>query len=114
MNQIFPENFIWGSSTSSYQIEGAWKEDGKGPSIWDVFCMIPGKVYEGHTGEIACDHYHRIKEDVALMKAMGLKAYRFSISWPRILPTGRGKINQAGIDFYNKLINELLAAGIEP
>ena len=114
MSQLFPENFIWGSSTSSYQIEGAWKEDGKGPSIWDVFCMIPGKVYNGHTGEVACDHYHRIKEDVALMKAMGLKAYRFSISWPRILPTGRGKINQAGIDFYNKLINELFAAGIEP
>ena len=90
MSQQFPENFIWGSATSAYQVEGAWKEDGKGPSIWDVFCLIPGKVHEGDTGEIACDHYHRITEDVALMKAMGLKAYRFSIAWSRILPAGRG------------------------
>ena len=114
MLQQFPENFIWGSATSSYQIEGAWKEDGKGPSIWDVFCLIPGKVQDGDTGEIACDHYHRIAEDVALMKAMGLKAYRFSIAWARVLPTGRGIVNLKGIEFYNKLINELLAAGIEP
>ena len=112
--QQFPENFIWGSATSSYQVEGAWKEEGKGPSIWDVFCLIPGKVQDGDTGEIACDHYHRISEDVALMKAMGLKAYRFSIAWARILPAGRGDVNQQGIGFYNKLINELLAAGIEP
>ena len=114
MLQQFPEKFIWGSATSSYQIEGAWKADGKGPSIWDVFCLIPGKVYNGDTGEIACDHYHRIADDVALMKAMGLKAYRFSIAWARVLPTGRGVINQQGIEFYNKLIDELLAAGIEP
>lgn len=114
MIQQFPANFIWGSATSSYQVEGAWKADGKGPSIWDVFCLIPGKVKNGDTGEIACDHYNRIAADVALMKAMGLKAYRFSIAWSRILPAGRGAVNQQGIDFYNKLINELLAAGIEP
>ena len=114
MLQQFPENFIWGSATSSYQIEGAWKEDGKGPSIWDVFCLIPGKVHDGDTGEIACDHYHRIAEDVALMKAMGLKAYRFSIAWSRVLPTGRDIVNLQGIEFYNKLIDALLTAGIEP
>lgn len=114
MSQQFPTNFIWGSATSAYQIEGAWNEGGKGPSIWDVFCLIPGKVHAGDTGEIACDHYHRITEDVALMKAMGLKAYRFSIAWSRILPAGRGTINQQGVDFYNKLINELMHAGIEP
>lgn len=114
MLQQFPENFIWGSATSSYQIEGAWKEEGKGPSIWDVFCLIPGKVQDGDTGEIACDHYHRMEEDIALMKAMGLKAYRFSIAWPRVLPTGRDTVNLQGIAFYNKLIDELMAAGIEP
>ena len=114
MEQRFPGNFIWGSATSSYQIEGAWKEDGKGPSIWDVFCLIPGKVHGGDTGEIACDHYHRVSEDVALMKSMGLKAYRFSIAWARVLPTGRDSVNTQGIKFYNKLIDELLAAGIEP
>ena len=114
MTQQFPEKFIWGSATSSYQIEGAWNEGGKGPSIWDVFCLIPGKINDSDTGEIACDHYHRIKEDVALMKAMGLKAYRFSISWARIQPAGRGEINQQGIDFYNLLINELITEGIEP
>lgn len=113
-SQQFPENFIWGSATSSYQIEGAWNADGKGPSIWDVFCLIPGKVHAGDTGEIACDHYHRIAQDVVLMKTMGLKAYQFSIAWSRILPAGRGAINQQGIDFYNSLIDELLAAGIEP
>lgn len=114
MKKTFPDHFTWGGATSSYQIEGAWNADGKGPSIWDVFCMIPGKVHNGDTGNIACDHYHRIEEDVALMKQIGLKAYRFSISWPRILPAGRGAVNQQGIDFYNKLINQLLAAGIEP
>ena len=114
MNQKFPPNFIWGSATSSYQVEGAWNEDGKGPSIWDVFCLIPGKVQDDDTGAIACDHYHRIEEDVALMKAIGLKAYRFSIAWARILPAGRGVVNQQGVDFYNKLIDALLAAGIEP
>lgn len=113
-NTSFPANFLWGSATSAYQIEGAPLEDGKGPSIWDVFCMIPGKVHQGDTGNVACDHYHRFREDVALMQQLGIKAYRFSISWPRLLPAGRGVVNQAGIDFYNALIDELLQAGIEP
>jgi beta-glucosidase len=112
--KAFPKGFLWGSATSAYQIEGAWNEDGKGPSIWDVFCLIPGKVNGGDNGQVACDHYHRFREDVALMKAMGLKAYRFSISWPRILPAGRGAVNQEGIDYYNSLIDVLLEAGIEP
>lgn len=110
----FPENFTWGAATSSYQIEGAHNLDGKGPSIWDAFCAIPGKVHKGQTGNIACDHYHRMEEDVFLMKQMGLKAYRFSISWPRILPTGRGKVNRQGIEFYSKLIDLLLKNGIQP
>jgi len=111
----FPKDFIWGSATSSYQIEGAWKTEGKGPSIWDAFCQIPGKIANGDTGDIACDHYHKMKEDVQLMKAMGLPAYRFSIAWPRILPNGRkSSINKAGIQFYSDLIDELLANGIEP
>ena len=110
----FREDSAWGAATSSYQIEGAYKEDGKGPSIWDVYTKDPGRIHEGHTGDIACDHYHRYKEDVAIMKEMGLKAYRFSISWPRILPEGTGKVNAAGIRFYDQLIDELLKAGIEP
>ncbi len=114
MNKQFPIDFIWGGATSSYQIEGAWNIDGKGPSIWDVFTMIPGKVNQFENGNIACDHYHKIEEDVALMKKLGLKAYRFSISWPRILPSGRGKVNTKGIDFYNKLINALIANDITP
>ncbi|MEP7323712.1 MAG: GH1 family beta-glucosidase [Saprospiraceae bacterium] len=114
MNKQFPKDFIWGGATSSYQIEGAWNEDGKGPSIWDVFTMIPGKVKNFENGNTACDHYHKIKEDVALMKQIGLKAYRFSISWSRIFPAGRGEINQRGIDFYNTLINELIANEITP
>jgi beta-glucosidase len=114
MRRRFPNDFIWGGATSSYQIEGAWNEGGKGPSIWDVFTMIPGKVNNFENGNIACDHYHRIDEDVALMKKIGLKAYRFSISWPRILPAGRGKVNPEGIDFYNKLINALLSNDITP
>jgi beta-galactosidase len=114
MSKQFPENFIWGTATSSYQIEGAWDQGGKGPSIWDVFCMIPGKVQQQHNGNLACDHYHRFKEDVALMKNLGIKSYRFSVSWPRIMPTGRGQVNPEGIAFYNNLIDELLSAGIEP
>ena len=113
-NKKFPEGFLWGSATSAYQIEGGYLSDGKGPSIWDVFCMIPGKVHNHDHGNLACDHYHRFREDVALMKQLGLKAYRFSISWPRVLPAGHGAVNQAGIDFYNALIDELLNAGIEP
>lgn len=110
----FPKGFVWGSATSAYQIEGAWNEDGKGPSIWDAFCQIPSKVHLNETGNIACDHYHRFAEDVALMKRMGLKAYRFSIAWTRILPTGKGEINKKGIEFYNDLIDLLLYHDIEP
>lgn len=106
--------FIWGCATSSYQIEGAWNEDGKGPSIWDSFCDLPGRVANGDTGRVACDHYHRYPEDVALMKGLGVDAYRFSVSWPRILPEGKGAINRAGIDFYSRLVDELLESGIEP
>ena len=110
----FPESFLWGTATASYQIEGAWNEDGKGESIWDRFSHTPGKIENGDTGDVACDHYHHWQEDIELMKELGLKAYRFSISWPRILPTGRGEINQAGLDFYSQLVDALLEAGIEP
>lgn len=111
---LFPENFIWGAATASYQIEGAWNEDGKGESIWDRFSHTPGKILNNDTGDVADDHYHRYREDVALMKTLGLKAYRFSISWPRILPMGIGKVNQSGIDFYSHLVDELLEADIQP
>jgi len=110
----FPEGFIWGAATSSYQIEGAWNEDGKGESIWDAATHTPGKIKNGDTGDVACDHYHRYKEDVQLMKEMGLKAYRFSVSWPRIFPTGKGKINNKGVEFYDNLINELISNDIDP
>lgn len=110
----FAENFVWGVATASYQIEGAWKEDGKGLSVWDVCAKKPGFVKEGDHGEIACDHYHHMKEDVRIMKELGVKAYRFSISWPRILPDGVGKVNQEGLAFYNNLVDELKANGIEP
>ncbi len=113
-NYIFPPDFIWGSATASYQIEGAWQEDGRGESTWDRFCRRPGKTVGGDTGNVACDHYHLYKSDVALMKEIGLKNYRLSIAWPRILPEGEGKVNQKGLDFYNSLIDELLGAGIEP
>lgn len=114
MSVKFPENFVWGTATSSYQIEGAWNADGKGPSIWDAFCLIPGKIENGEDGAEACDHYTRMKEDVALMKSLGVQAYRFSISWPRVLPAGKGKVNEAGIKFYNDLIDELVANDITP
>lgn len=110
----FPENFVWGSATASYQIEGAANEDGRGPSIWDKFSHIEGNIVNDDTGDIACDHYHRYKDDVKLMKEMGLKGYRFSISWSRIFPSGKGEINQKGVDFYNDLVDELLKNGIEP
>ena len=110
----FPEGFIWGTATSSYQIEGAWNEDGKGESVWDALCHNTKVVHGGNTGDVACDHYHRYKEDVQLMKKMNLQAYRFSVSWPRIFPNGKGKINQKGVEFYDNLINELLANDIEP
>lgn len=111
---MFPDKFVWGAATASYQIEGAWNEDGKGLSIWDEFSHTPGKVKNNDTGDVACDHYHRFREDVQLMKELGLKAYRFSVSWPRLLPEGTGEINEAGLRFYSDLVDELLAAGIEP
>ncbi len=110
----FPEHFLWGAATASYQIEGAWNKHGKGESTWDRFTHAPGNIRNNDTGDVANDHYRLWKKDIGLMKKMGLKAYRFSISWPRILPTGRGKVNQKGLDFYNKLVDALLAADIVP
>jgi beta-glucosidase len=110
----FPNDFLWGAATAAYQIEGAAYEDGRGESIWDRFCATPGKVRNGDTGEVACDFYHRYPEDIALMRDLGLDAFRFSIAWPRILPEGRGRVNQAGLDFYDRLVDELLANGIQP
>jgi beta-glucosidase len=110
----FPPGFLWGTATSSYQIEGAWDADGKGESIWDRFSHTPGKVKQDETGDTACDHYRRYADDVALMQSLGLKLYRFSISWPRVLPAGRGVVNPAGLDFYSRLVDALLEAGIAP
>jgi len=110
----FPEGFRWGAATASYQIEGAWDEDGKGASIWDTFCHAPGNIRGGDTGDVACDHYHRYADDVALMRDLGLRAYRFSVSWPRVVPGGVGAVNQLGLDFYDRLVDALLAAKIEP
>lgn len=108
------KDFIWGVATAAYQIEGAWNEDGKGPSIWDTLTHEEGNVVDGGNGDVACDHYHRYREDVALMAELGVKAYRFSISWPRVLPDGIGKPNEKGLAFYSNLIDELLAHGITP
>ncbi|MEU5991710.1 GH1 family beta-glucosidase [Spirillospora sp. NPDC047418] len=110
----FGPGFAWGAATSAYQVEGAAAEDGRAPSIWDAFCRVPGAVAGGDTGDVACDHYHRWPEDVALMKALGLRAYRFSIAWPRVLPAGDGPVNPAGLAFYDRLVDALLEAGIEP
>jgi 6-phospho-beta-glucosidase len=110
----FPAGFLWGAASAAYQVEGAWDADGKGLSVWDVFTKIPGKTFKGSNGDVAVDHYRRYKEDVALMAEMGLKAYRFSVSWPRIYPRGRGDINTAGLRFYSNLIDELLSHDIEP
>jgi beta-glucosidase len=112
--QGFPSDFIWGAATAAYQIEGASREEGKGPSVWDMMCRKPGAIFRNHTGDNACDHYHRYLEDVAMMRQMGLQAYRFSVSWPRVLPQGTGKINEAGLAFYDRLVDALLEAGIEP
>jgi len=114
MKKHFPKGFLWGSATSSYQIEGAWNKDGRGPSIWDTFSQTTGKTANGDTGNVACDHYHLFKEDIANMAKLGLKAYRFSISWSRILPNGRGEVNQKGIQFYSNLIDEVLKHNIQP
>jgi beta-glucosidase len=110
----FPRNFFWGVATSAYQIEGAWKEDGKGESIWDRFAHTPGKIKNGDTGDVACDSYHRWHDDVALMKAMNLNSYRFSISWPRVQPVGSGPLNSKGADYYSRLVDALLEAQIRP
>lgn len=111
---MFDKNFVWGCASSAYQIEGGWNEGGRGMSIWDTFCHTPGKIYENQTGDIACDFFHRYEEDIAIMHQLGIRAYRFSLSWPRILPEGTGRINPEGIDFYNRVIDTLLKYGIEP
>lgn len=110
----FPPDFTWGTATASYQIEGAAHEDGRGVSIWDTFAHTPGKVVNGDTGDVACNHYHLVKPDIELMKALNINAYRFSIAWPRIFPQGRGVVNEVGLDFYSRLVDDLLDAGITP
>lgn len=110
----FPKDFLWGSASAAYQIEGAWDADGKGKSVWDEYVRIPGTTFKGTNGDVAVDHYHRYKEDVKLMADAGLKAYRFSIAWTRIFPNGKGEVNEAGLKFYDNLIDELLKYDIEP
>ena len=112
----FPKNFIWGTACAAYQCEGGWDADGKGPSIWDEYChdAAAGHIKNGDTGDVACDSYHRFREDVALMKEHGIRAYRFSVSWPRVIPDGDGAVNEAGLRYYEQLVDELLASGIEP
>ena len=112
--RAFPDGFLWGTATASYQVEGAVAEDGRGPSVWDTFSRIPGNVVNDATGDVADDHYHRYKQDVQLMKALGVRVYRFSIAWPRVFPQGAGQPNPKGLDFYNRLVDELLASGIQP
>ena len=110
----FPANFLWGAATSSFQIEGATEVDGRGASIWDTFCATPGKIADATDGKVACDHYHLWEKDLDLLAWMGVKSYRFSIAWPRVMPTGRGPVNEAGMAFYSRLVDGLLARGIEP
>ena len=110
----FSSEFVWGAAAASYQIEGGWQADGKGASVWDMYSHQPGSVFNGDTGDVACDHYHRYAEDVGLMKEIGLRAYRLSIGWPRVLPEGIGRVNEAGLAFYDRLIDALLAARITP
>jgi beta-glucosidase len=112
--RALPSEFVWGAATAAYQIEGAANEGGRGESVWDRFCATPGKVRNGDSGAVACDFYHRYPGDIALMRELGLDAFRFSIAWPRILPDGRGRVNEAGLDFYDRLVDELLASGITP
>ncbi|MDO9348384.1 MAG: family 1 glycosylhydrolase, partial [Anaerolineales bacterium] len=111
---LFPKNFVWGVAASAYQIEGAWNEDGKGPSIWDTFSHTPGKIANGETGDVSIDHYHRYKEDVARMADLGIPTYRFSVAWPRVMPEGSGKVNAKGLAFYDRLVDTLLKHKIEP
>ena len=111
---MFPNGFVWGAASSAYQIEGAARTDGRGESVWDVFCRTPGAIHAGHTGDVACDHYNRMADDVALMKSLGVPHYRFSIAWPRVMPDGVGRINEKGLGFYDRLVDELLRAGITP
>lgn len=108
----FKKDFIWGAATAAYQIEGAAFDDSKGLSIWDVFSHTKGKMYLEHNGDISCDHYNRLEDDLEIMSELGLKSYRFSISWPRLLPNGTGEVNEKGMDFYNRLIDGLLKRGI--
>lgn len=110
----FPDGFLWGAATASFQIEGSTTADGRSPSIWDTFCEIEGKVVNKDTGDPACDHYRRMPQDVVLMKELGLDAYRFSVAWPRVIPTGTGAVNPAGIDFYSRLVDDLLEHDIRP
>ena len=110
----FGKCFLWGSASAAYQVEGAWNQDGKGESVWDIYTKKPGTTYKGTNGDVAVDHYNRYKEDVALMAEMGLKAYRFSIAWTRIYPNGRGEVNEEGLKFYENLIDELIKNNIKP
>ena len=114
MATSFPDGFLWGASTAAYQIEGAVAEDGRGPSIWDTFSHLPGRILGGDNGDIACDHYHRWPQDLALMSELGIGAYRLSTAWPRILPEGRGRSNEKGLEFYDRLVDAVMTAGIEP
>ena len=111
---MFPADFVWGAAASAYQTEGAVDEDGRGESIWDRFCAQPGTILNGDTGAVACDSYHRWREDIDLVEGLGVDAYRFSIAWPRVVPEGRGKVNPAGLDFYDRFVDELLDAGVQP
>ena len=111
---LFPHGFVWGTASSSFQIEGATEVDGRGPSIWDTFCAMPGKIADHTDGKVACDHYHLYERDLDLMKELGVRAYRFSVAWPRIIPTGRGKVESRGLDFYDRLVDAMLARNIEP
>ena len=112
--RAFPSDFLFGAATAAFQIEGAAFEDGRTASIWDAFCRVPGAIVNGDTGDVACDHYHRFRDDVGLMKQLKLKAYRFSIAWPRVLPDGEGKVNEKGLAFYDALVDEMLRANVTP
>src|SRR5579883_659367 len=111
---LFPADFAWGVATAAYQIEGGTSADGRGMSIWDQYCSLPGTIRDGSSGAVACDHYHRWPQDIALMQELGISNYRFSIAWPRLFPNGQGELNLAGLDFYDRLVDGLLQAGITP